>query len=645
MHFMSRVKINLVLFLILLILYSIFRIIFLGANHDFFLRINQTEILKSFLLGIRFDIAAVLMVNLPVLVLFNLPINSLKYKVIRVSLFIIFCLLNLTAFSLVFADWGYFPTTQKRMSFEIYSMLPDIIRMIPGLLHNYALLMIVYICFAILFIILTLKAVKSIYNHSETQLSLFKSTSWFVIVILFLIIGIRGGLQLKPIRINNAFFSDKKVLGYLTLNTPYSVLRSYFQYTLPQYEFMPARNAALITQAMLKADNEVLLDSNYIFLRQKKFDEKITKKNIVIFIMESWSAKFIGSITGGKTYTPFFDSLAQHGILFTKFLANGQRSIEAVPSILASLPAIFPQSIIGSRAEVSTVRGLGSILSEYNYTNSFHYGAKLGSMGFDSYVSSTGFSKYFSKDDFTSYDDSLDDGTWGVYDEPYFLDAAEKISDLSQPFCSVIFSLSSHDPFKIPSYREALFEKYVDESDFEKVLRYSDFSLQRFFNSAKRKKWFDNTIFIITADHTIYTERNNPLEMFHVPLLIYSNKDIQPKIITDVGSHTDILPTILDLLKISTVHASIGRSLLDNSTQPFCVQIVGPYYAYFDNQFLFLTNLEDDDELYDYTTVDFPQNDIINQNKAKAEELSLKLRAYIQTVTKAVNEDLIYRRK
>lgn len=642
---MYRVKINLILLLILLTLYSIFRLIFLGANYEFFSEVNQTEILKSFLLGIRFDIAALLMVNLPVIILHNLPINFSKYKVIRVSIFIIFCLLNLSAFSLVFADLGYFPTTQKRMSFEIYSMLPDIIRMIPGLVNNYFLLMFVFICFSILFVLLTSRVVKSTFNSGTTQLSLVKSTIWFVAVIFFLIVGIRGGFQLKPIRINNAFFSDKKVLGYLTLNTPYSVIRSYFQYTLPQYNLMPSQKAASITQAMLLSDNEVLLDSNYIFMRRKKFDEQLTKKNIVIFIMESWSAKFVGSITGEKTYTPFFDSLAKHGILFTKFLANGQRSIEAVPSILASVPAIFPKSIIGSRAEVSAVRGLGSILSEYNYTNSFHYGAKLGSMGFDSYVPSTGFSKYFSKEDFTSYDDSLDDGTWGVYDEPYFLDAAEKISNLSQPFCSVIFSLSSHDPFKIPSYRKDLFEKYADESDFEKVLRYSDFSLQQFFNSAKRKNWFDNTIFIITADHTIYTERNNLFEMFHVPLLIYSNKDIQPKIITDIGSHADIMPTILDLLKIPAVHASIGRSLFDNSTQPFCVQIVGPYYAYFDDKFLFLTNLEDDDELYDYTAADFPQNDIINQNKTKAEELSLKLRAYVQTVTKAVNEDLIYKEK
>lgn len=202
-------------------------------------------------------------------------------------------------------------------------MLPDIIRMIPGLVHSHFLLMFVLICFSILFILLTSRIVKSIYSYSATKLSVVQSIFWFVTVIFFLIVGIRGGLQLKPIRINNAFFADKKVLGYLTLNTPYSVMRSYFQYTLPQYNFMPFRKAASTTQAMLIADNEVLVDSNYIFMRRKKFDEQITKKNIVVFIMESWSAKFVGSITGEKTYTPFFDSLAKQGILFTKFLANG----------------------------------------------------------------------------------------------------------------------------------------------------------------------------------------------------------------------------------------------------------------------------------------------------------------------------------
>jgi phosphoglycerol transferase MdoB-like AlkP superfamily enzyme len=642
---MSRVKINTILFLFLITLYLLIRLIFYFVNWEYFQDISSVEVLTSFLVGIKFDISAILMLNLPVILLFNLPINLLKYKWVRVTLFSIFCFLNILALSLNFADLGYYPTIQKRLSYEPYTLLPDIIGMLPGLINNYFILIFAFILTSVVFIIVTLKLVKLVKDRSAHKFSFVKSVVWFILIVVLMIIGIRGGIQLKPMRLTNAFFSEKKVLGYLTLNTTYTVLRSYFQYTLPEYEFMPKQKADSITVAMVKSENEKSTDTNFIFMRKNIGHDQFVKKNIVIFIMESWSAKFIGSITGEKTFTPFFDSLARNGILFTNFMASGLRSIEAVPSILASIPSVFPQSLIGSRSEISTIRGLGSILLEQNYTTSFHYGARLGSMGFDGYVPSAGFKENFSKNDFTNYADSVDDGTWGIFDEPYFLNTAEKINNFNQPFCSVIFSLTSHDPLKIPAYRKSLFEKFAGESDFEKVLRYSDFSLQQFFALAKSQDWFENTIFIITADHTIYTERNNLFEMFHIPLLIYSPKDIQPRIISDVGTHVDILPTVLDLLKITSTHASMGRSLLDSSTHPFAVEIVGPYYTFFDNQYLYLNNFDNSAELYDYHASNFPQNNSIKENKAKAEEFSLKLKAYIQSVTKAVNEDLIYKNK
>lgn len=640
---MTRIKINTFLFLYLILFYLLIRLIFYLVNAEYFQDTNSVEVLTCFVGGIKFDISAILMLNLPVILLFNLPINLLKYKWVRVALFSIFCILNILAFSLNFADLGYYPTVQKRLSYEPYTMLPDILAMIPGLFNHYFLLILAFILTSIIFIFITSKLIKIIYDRSLYKFSFIKSTAWFILSVILIIIGIRGGLQLKPIRVTNAFFSDKKVLGYLTLNTTYTVLRSYFQYTLPNYELMPNQTAESITQSMVKAENEKLLDSNFIFMRRTNYQGQFVKKNIVIFIMECWSAKFIGSITGKKTFTPFFDSLANNGILFTNFLASGLRSIEAVPSILASIPAVFPKSLIGSRSEISKNRGLGSILLEQNYTTSFHYGARLGSMGFDGYVPTAGFMKNFSKNDFTNYADSLDDGTWGIFDEPYFLDTAEKLNHFKQPFCSVIFSLTSHDPMKLPVYRKALFENLINETDFEKVLRYSDFSLQQFFGLAKQQEWFENTIFLITGDHTIYTERNNLFEMFHVPLLIYSPKDIQPKVISDIGTHADILPTILDLLNINTTHASMGRSMLDSTTHAFGVEIIGPYYVYFDNQYIYLDNFENHTELYDYHAIDFPKNNSVNQNKAKAQELSLKLKAYVQSITRAVNNDLIYK--
>ncbi|MCX8011508.1 MAG: sulfatase-like hydrolase/transferase, partial [Ignavibacteria bacterium] len=396
--------------------------------------------------------------------------------------------------------------------------------------------------------------------------------------------------------------------------------------------------------SMIKSSDEEMLDDNYFFMRQKKSIGEIKKRNIVIFIMESWSAQYVGAVSGKKSFTPFFDSLARNGVLFTNFLASGQRSIEAVPSILASLPAVFPKSIIGSRSEINKIRGLGSILSEYGYNTSFHHGASSGSMGFDAYLPSAGFSNYYTKSEFKNYADSLSDGVWGIYDEPFFLDAIDKIDNLGQPFCSVIFSLSSHDPMKIPDYRKNLFEKFSDETDFEKSVRYSDFALKQFFENARKKDWFDNTIFIITADHTIYTTRNDVYEAYHVPLLIYAPKDLQPKVTKRMGSHVDILPSILDLLNIPTTHSSMGISLFDEEKDGFAVVYAVPYFFYFKDDLLYVDDFTKKQELFDYHSEKFPYNNSIDSNKTKAEEMSKELKAYVQASTSAINKDLIYKK-
>ncbi|MEW6655236.1 MAG: LTA synthase family protein, partial [Bacteroidota bacterium] len=314
--------------------------------------------------------------------------------------------------------------------------------------------------------------------------------------------------------------------------------------------------------------------------------------------MESWSAEYIGSISGLESSAPFFDSLANKGTLFTNFLANGQRSIEAVPSILASLPAVFPSSIIGSRVEINKIRGLGSILLEHGYTTSFHHGAASGSMGFDAFVPSAGFLNYYSKSEFTNYADSLFDGAWGIFDEPFFLDAANKINQFNEPFCTVIFSLSPHDPFKIPNNRKPLFDKYKNGTDFQAAMRYSDFSIQKFFEFAEKQNWYKNTVFIITGDHTFYTARNDIFSSFHIPLLIFDPADLSRKRNSKVGTHVDILPTILDLLNIPTVHASMGRSLLDEKLKGFGAMTFFPNFLFFDDKSVYLDDFEKRKEFY-----------------------------------------------
>lgn len=638
----KKLKIIFLSFLILLIIYTLLRTAFLFVNYDFFDNIKLDDIIKAFITGIRFDISAILLLNIPVLFLYTLPINFNKIKFAYTLLFILFCLLNIIGIALNIADLGYYSTIQRRLVFEPFTAIDDTVRMIPALFKNYFHLIISTIISVILFVYLFRKLFIKI-GYKENNYSFIQSFIVFILSIIISVVGIRGGLQLKPIRQTNAFFNDNRPLGYLVLNTTYTVLRSYFQYSLPEYNFYSKTELITNIEKLLYSSDEKLIDSNFVFMRKKFSSNKINRKNIIIFIMESWSAQYVGSITGGKTYTPFFDTLANNGILFTNFFASGQRSIEAVPAILASIPALFPSSYIGSREETDKIRGLGSILKEYGYTTSFHHGALRGSMGFDGFVPMAGFDVYYSKEDFENYADSLYDGTWGIYDEPFFIDAAKKISRFKEPFCSVIFSLSSHDPFKIPSYRKMLFDKFKNENDYEKAIRYSDFALSKFFDYAKKQSWYNNTIFIITADHTLYTARNDIFSSFHVPFLIFIPDEKHNNLIAKVGSHVDILPTILDLLSINTIHSSMGTSLLDKSKNGFAVTTFYPSFLIFNNDDLYVDDFDKKKQYFKNFKFTKPQDNVYDTNLERVKILESNLKSYIQAVTNSVKHDLIYK--
>lgn len=230
------------------------------------------------------------------------------------------------------------------------------------------------------------------------------------------------------------------------------------------------------------------------------------------------------------------------------------------------------------------------------------------------------------------------------------------------PFCSIIFSLTSHAPYKIPPHREAIFRNYSGDNEFQHVLRYSDYSLQQFFNAVQGKPWFKNTVFIIMGDHTNYARGGNFHSYFHIPLLIYAPEFIKPQRYDQIGSQVDILPTILDILHISTVHSSMGRSLWDTTPPEADLPMAqgsnkktasdkthyevisnGIHYALFTDQYVLMNDLEKNLGLYDYRFDPQCKNDLQLKNPEIAEDLKRKFYAYIQEVTYAVSQDKICR--
>ena len=228
----------------------------------------------------------------------------------------------------------------------------------------------------------------------------------------------------------------------IVLNTPFSLIRTINKKTLVKYEFF---------------DNEKLAEiynPHYIPDSSARF----RNDNIVIIILESFAREYIGSLNKDldngtyKGYSPFLDSLISKSLTFDVTIANGKKSIDAMPSIFASVPSLETPYTISHYAN-NTINGLPSLLKAKGYYSAFFHGAPNGSMGFDSFSRMAGFDDYFGLD---QYPDEKDfDGMWGVWDEPFLSFFCNKISTFRQPFLASVFTISSHHPFKVP-------EKYKD---------------------------------------------------------------------------------------------------------------------------------------------------------------------------------------
>lgn len=386
------------------------------------------------------------------------------------------------------------------------------------------------------------------------------------------IAGIRGGFTtaVRPITISNAVqYVARPQHAPIVLNTPFSLIRTIGKNVFqdPGY-FSQQQLDAIYSPVHTLPLGEVRCDS---------------AKNIVILIVESFGREYIGAynehLEGGhyKGYTPFIDSLYNECLSFDYTFANGRKSIDGMPSILSGIPH-FVEPFFLTPASMNDVSGIAGELSKVGYHSAFFHGAENGSMGFEAFARSTGFKEYYGRTEFNAdkrFDGDADfDGTWAIWDEPFMQFYALKMSEFHQPFVSAIFTASSHHPFVVPEqYRDI----YKDDNapsiggnnanPIHKCIRYTDNALRRFFETARRQPWFDNTIFVITSDHTnIYDhkEYGTELGVFSSPILFYDPSGRMPRGRRHcIAQHTDIMPTLLNYVGYDRPYVAWGIDLLN----------------------------------------------------------------------------------
>lgn len=515
----------------LLIIYSLVRIGFYQYHINIYHHFSWDEILQSLILGIRFDIAGIILVNIPVVFFsfINLYSKGLFEKIER----ILFVVLNTVALLMSLDDYELFLFMGKRLSYDLFFITEDIFQQLPQLLLNYWFMPLISTLFGISFYYGDKRFFHLKKDDRKSFLGMF-------IFLGCLFVGIRGGVQSKSINVQSAFVQGKNELGHLVLNSPYHFLRT-------------LKNGPRKKITYFETDEEA--KSQILKERQLISDYKGQKSaNLVLIILESFSMEYVE-----KGYTPFLSELKSKGLFFERHLANGRRSIEALPSLLCGLPSLIEEPISKSVYAGNKFQCFSQILKAKGYRNYFFHGGNRGTMGFESYTLSNGFHKYFARDDYGEEDY---DGTWGVYDLPYLEYVVKSISKIEGPFVSGIFTLSSHQPYSIPQNFKGKFPKGT--LDIHESIGYVDFSLRNFFEKAQKEKWFKDTYFVITSDHTQKLESpkfSNLVGRYRVPLILLG-PGIKAGVVSKVTQHSDIPNTVLDLLEVDGELPLTGVSVL-----------------------------------------------------------------------------------
>ena len=600
-------------------LFSLFRVLFYLFNSSYF---PEPEFI-NFLGGVRFDWMTITILYLPFFV--SLWFYPRSNTILQKGLFLFSTALAILTNVL---DFGYYNFTHKRTTTDLFTtkgLGEDVMTLLPQFAKDYwHLLVLAIICFFIL---------KLMYQKIETiktdRLN-WKRYILFVFPITVLIfIGLRGGVQLKPLNVIQASQYANSQNIPLVLNTSFTLIKSFSKETIEIQHFFPDEELAGIYTPVQK------IQSNNV-------PEKL---NVVLIIAESFSQEYIGFYNDGVGYTPFLDSLMNESVVFINSFANGKKSIEALPAILSSIPTLSNRAYISSKYAGNTIESLPKTLKKEGYSSAFYHGGANGSMGFKAFTQVAGIEEYYGKEDYPNTADY--DGNWGIFDEPYLQYCVEEFSNMQAPFFGGIFTLSSHHPYTIPKQHVNKFPR--GDLPIHESIGYADHALRQFFKSAEKTTWFENTLFIITADHTQAVSNpnyNNRIGLYQVPIAYYCPKILPAKVIETVTQQTDIFPTTLDLIGFESKILSFGNSAFSGSKE-FSVSYINGIYQLIKKDYCLHFDGAKVTGLFKWQNNNpFKENlmnspDIAVQSAEK--ELSIFLKAYLQQYqSRMVSNNLTY---
>jgi phosphoglycerol transferase MdoB-like AlkP superfamily enzyme len=592
--------------LIAWLLFTVCRLLFYAFNYSFFNQYGFAEITTAFFAGLLFDTSAILYINSLFILLHIIPHSYRSNPGYQLFLKYLFIISNSLAIFLNVIDFAYFPFTNKRTGMELSGIGGDVVKLASEYVTGYWYLLLIWAAMIALMVVLYNKTYRA---AGAKKIRWLPELMMFILLAACWVIGARGGLYLKPIQPYDAARFVRPELIPLTINTPFQLFSSIQQKGVQLREYYPREE----------------VEKHYSPLHNYRPEEPFSRQNVVMIIVESLGKEYMGHYNGGEGYTPFLDSLCGHSLVFENAYANGKRSIEALPAMLSGIPSLMNEPYTGSYYQLNRVNSLGKLLNERGYDASFYHGGHNGTMGFDNYVSLSGSGTYYGMNE---YPDKKDyDGSWGIFDEPYLQYYAGELDKKQQPFCSGIFTLSSHHPYRIPEKYEGILSP--GKIPIHRTIRYTDLALKNFFARARSSTWYNNTVFVIIADHSaenITDKYQTAAGRYAIPLLIFKGDGSLKGKNYQTTQQIDIINTVLDLLHYPGPFFSFGKSATDTSAKnSWAVQYDNGLYQLIDHPFL----LQFDGE----KTVAFQAGNSalkIEDQERKRKEMEARIKAIIQ---------------
>ncbi len=288
--------------------------------------------------------------------------------------------------------------------------------------------------------------------------------------------------------------------------------------------------------------------------------------NVVLVSSESFGAEFSRLYGSDRDLTPNFDAFAQQGIWFSKAYASGTRTVRGLEAFTSSIPPIPTVSIL-RRPGFKNVATWGAVMRSLGYQTSFLYGGYGYFDNMNAYFGDNG----FEVQDRRSIDKVRFENIWGVADEDLFdhsLAYFDRLHASGKPFFSVIMTTSNHKPF---TFRKGLEDHGIPPEGGGRAagVRYADFALGEFLRDAREHAWFDDTVFVVAADHgaRVYGAEEIPLKTYEIPVMFYSPKHLAPRRVDALTAQIDIAPTVLGLLGMPYEAPFFGQDSLNTPAE------------------------------------------------------------------------------